>query len=67
MAHQPPLDLGMLVGGVVVDHSFDQFSSWHLTLDGVEEANESGMAVALHAAGDQTLIGSQSRFRKILC
>ena len=52
MAHQPLLDLGMLVGGVVVDHSFDQFSGWHLTLDGVEEANEFGMAVALHAAAD---------------
>ena len=33
MAHQPLLDLGMLVGGVVIDHSFDQFSGRHLTLD----------------------------------
>ena len=30
MAREPPLDLGMLVGGVVVDDGVDQLSGRHL-------------------------------------
>ncbi len=48
-----PLDhLGVLVGGVVVQDHVDQLARGHLALDGVEEADEFLVAVALHAAPD---------------
>ena len=47
MAH-----LGMLVGGVVVDDGVDAFPCRDLRLDGVEEADEFLMPVALHVAAD---------------
>ena len=46
------LHLRMLVGGIVVDDGVDDFSGRDLLLDGVEEANELLVAMALHAAAD---------------
>ena len=42
----------MLVGGVVVDDGVNRLASRDLALDGVEEADELLMSVALHAAAD---------------
>src|SRR5262249_52595834 len=52
MAAEPGLDLRMVVGGVVVDDDVDDLARRHLCLDGVEEADELLMAVALHTAAD---------------
>src|SRR5262249_6334301 len=52
MAAAPGLGLRMVVGGVVVDDGVDDLARRHLRLDGVEEADELLMAVALHAAPD---------------
>ena len=43
---------GCLVGGVVVDDGVDLLSRRHLRLDGVEEADELLVPVALHVAAD---------------
>src|SRR5512140_189420 len=45
-------DLGMLVGGVVVEDDVDHLAGRHLGLDRVQEADELLMAVALHVAAD---------------
>ena len=45
-------DLGLLVGGIVVEHGMDHLAWWYGSLDGVEEADQLLMAVALHAAAD---------------
>jgi hypothetical protein len=47
MAGQPCAHLGMFVGGIVVDDGVDRLSLRHLRLDGIEEADELLMAVAL--------------------
>jgi uncharacterized protein GlcG (DUF336 family) len=52
VAHQPSSNGGMLVGGVVVDNRVDRLSGRNLALDGVEEANELLMPVALHVLTD---------------
>ena len=52
MTDEPFADLGMFVGGVVVDDGVDRLVVWHLRLDGVEEADEVLMAVTLHVAAD---------------
>src|SRR5678815_1031559 len=52
MPGQPLLHLGMLVGGIVVDNGMDRLSRRDLRLDGVEEADELLVAVALHVATD---------------
>ena len=44
--------LGMLVGGVVVEDHMDALAGRDIGLDGVEEADELLVAVALHAAPD---------------
>src|SRR5262249_45424712 len=49
---EPRLDLGMLVGGVVVDDHVDDLARRHFGLDGIEETDELLMAVALHTAAD---------------
>ena len=49
-------DLGMLVGGVVVDDGVDQLAGRDLRLDGVEEADELLMPMALHAAADHRAV-----------
>ena len=47
---EPGFDLGMLVDGVIVEDGVDQFAGRYGALDGVEEADESLVGVALHAA-----------------
>jgi hypothetical protein len=49
MTRQPGHDFRMLVGGIVVEDDVDELASRDLALDGIEEANEFEMAVALHA------------------
>src|SRR5271156_4068605 len=44
--------LGMFVGGIVVEHRVDRLLGRDLAFDGVEEADEFEVAVALHAAAD---------------
>ena len=48
MAFEPSSNIGMLVGGVVVDDGVDRLSNGNLLLDDIEEANELLMAMALH-------------------
>jgi transposase len=50
MADEPDLDLGVLVGCVIVDNGVDQLASRDRAFDGVEEADELLMGVLLHAA-----------------
>src|SRR6516165_1741795 len=52
MTGQPSQHLGMFVGGIVVEHRMDQLAGRDFALDGVEEADEFAVAVALHAAAD---------------
>ena len=52
MAVEPGAHLGVLVGGVVVEDDVDGLAGRHLALDGVEEADELLVAVALHVAAD---------------
>ena len=46
----------MLVGCVVVDDGVDRHSRRHLCLDGVEEADELLVPVALHIAADNSAV-----------
>jgi hypothetical protein len=55
MAAEPLDDLGVLVGGVVVDDGVHQLAGWHPGLDGIEEADELLVAVTLHAAADDVV------------
>src|ERR1700756_4475925 len=52
MTRQPGQHPGMLVGGIVVEDDMDRPIGRDLALDGVQEANEFDMAVALHAAAN---------------
>ena len=54
MALQPFLDLGVLVGRVVVDDEMDVPVLWGLAIDLVEEADELLMPVALYALADDS-------------
>src|SRR4029453_19210099 len=49
---QPFAHLGMLVGGIVVDDRVDLLASGDLRVDGIEEADELLVAMALHVAAD---------------
>jgi hypothetical protein len=49
---QPFSDLGVLVGGVVVEDRMDGLAGGALALDGVEETDELLMPMALHVAVD---------------
>src|SRR5258707_595430 len=49
MFFKPPRDLGMLVGGVVVDDDVDRFFLGHSGLDEVQKADELLMTMAFHA------------------
>src|SRR5271170_5531335 len=42
----------MLVGGVIVEDGVDSLSGWNLALDGIQEADEFLMAMALHVVAD---------------
>ena len=52
VACQPRQNGWMLVSGVIVENDMDRLSSRKLGVDGVEEAYELLVAVALHAAAD---------------
>ena len=52
MPRQSGPHLGMLVGGVVVEHNMDDFADRDLRLDRVQEADELLTAVALHTTAD---------------
>ena len=52
MARQPSLHLGMLVCGVVVDDGLNHLPGGHLSLNHVEEADELGVPMTLHASAD---------------
>ena len=53
MIGEPFEDLGLFVGGIVVDDGVDDFSGRYGALDGVEEANELLLAMPFHAASDR--------------
>src|SRR5258706_5375048 len=46
---EPMHDVGMLVGGIIVDDDMDRLFLGHSGLDDVETADELLMAIALHA------------------
>lgn len=48
IAHEPLHDLGMLVGGIIVENDMDRLACRNLRINGVEEADELLMAMALH-------------------
>ena len=52
VAVEPLANLWMLVGGVVVEDHVHDLSSRHLCLNGVEEADELLVTMALHASAD---------------
>ena len=52
MTAQPGMHLGVLVGGVVVDDGVEALPAETCALDGIQEADELLMPMALHAAAD---------------
>src|SRR5947209_12046191 len=52
MLFEPSHDVGMFVGGVVVDDDMDRLFPGHSGLDDVQKPNELLMAMALHALAD---------------
>src|ERR1700729_1871646 len=56
MPHQPGPPPGMLVRRIVVGDGVDPFARRDTGLDGVEEADELLMPVALHAAPDHAAV-----------
>src|SRR5262245_32003794 len=65
MPGEPVTDLGMFVGGIVVDDGMDRLSLRRLRLDGVEKADELLMSVALDVAANDGAVehieGSKQR------
>ena len=56
VADEPGAHLGVLVGGIVVDHGVNHLPGRHRGLDLVEEADELLMPVALHVAADHRAV-----------
>ena len=56
MALERLADVGMLMGGVIVDDGVDRLTRGDLVLDDVEKANELLMAMALHVAADHRAV-----------
>ena len=57
MAFEPSANIGMLMGGVIVDDGVDRLSNLGTCfLDDIEEANELLMAMALHVAADHRAV-----------
>lgn len=52
MAREPGDHLGMFVGSIVVEDDVDGLLRWNSFLDGVEEADELLMTMALHIPAD---------------
>ena len=69
MAAEPCANLGMLVGGVVVDDGVDELCRPGPRLDGVEKADELLMPMPLHAAADDRAVedveGGEQRGRAV--
>ena len=56
MAGEPGADLGVLVGGIVVEDGVHQLARRHGRLDAVEEADELLVPVTLHALADDRAV-----------
>ena len=56
MPLEPCLDLWVLAGSVAVDRRVDQLAGRNVALDGVEEADELLVPMALHAASDHRAV-----------
>src|SRR6266853_1989357 len=56
VASEPGADLGVLVGGIVVEDHMDRLVDRHFALDGIEKADEFLVPVALHAASDHLAV-----------
>ena len=69
MAVEPGTHLGVLVGGVIVEDDVDGLAGRHLGVDGVEEADELLVAVALHVLADHGAVehveGGKQRGRAV--
>ena len=61
MIGEPFEDVGLFVGGVVVDDGVDDFSGRNSALDGIEEADELLVAMPSHAAPDHGSIEEVER------
>ena len=58
---EPRADLGMLVGGVVVEDDVDHLAGRHRGLDSIQEPDELLVAVALHVAADDGAVEDVER------
>ena len=56
LTFEPSSNIGMLMGGVVVDDGVDGLSHGNLFLDDIEETDELLMAMALHVAADHRAV-----------
>ena len=56
MLLQPGLDLGVLVGGVVVEDRMDGLAGRDVAFDDIEKADELLMPVALHVPADDPAV-----------
>lgn len=52
MAGEPGLDLGVLMGGIVIQYDMDDLTRWNFPLDPIEEADELLMTMAGHVLAD---------------
>ena len=67
MTSEPSSNIGMLMGGVVVDDGVDRLSDGNLFLDDIEETNELLMAMALHVAADHRAVEDVHRGEQRRC
>ena len=67
MTFEPSSNIGMLMGGVVVDDGVDGLSHRNLVLDSVEETDELLMAMALHVAADHPPVEDIDRGEQRRC
>src|SRR5271154_993482 len=56
MAIEPGANIGMLVGGIVIENDMDDLTGWNLHLDGIQKSNEFLMTMALHIAADDCAV-----------
>lgn len=52
MAIEPDANVGMLVGGIVVENDMDDLTDRNLSLEGVQKSNEFLKTMTLHVAAD---------------
>ena len=52
MTVEPLADLGVLMGGVVIEDNMDRLAVRHFDVDGVEETDKLLMPVTLHVPAD---------------